>query len=575
MSDDYKRVGDGGIEFVDYNDYIDYGIYGNYDIRKCWLRIEPNCETINAYFHSPITDQHRTSQNITFPKTDDFDNVKTELADICNDFVGVDPLLSKLCIEQALKHIQEQPWYKKDVIQYDRCYEEDQKGNIRLDYSNIAHEIKKVMHVISFNEQLFVYENGIYVPGEVKIKQEILNISKKINYKKSLKTVTNEVLHRLLYDDPYYEYPFNKHKGILPVENGLLKFDFQNGNVKLMEHHPNYVFNYKLPVRYDPEQTHNDLYNDVLSKYLDGDEVHYLYQIPAQALLQMMGDAPFKKAYLIQGDSNAGKSTFLQLLNYLFGDENISGVSLHQLSDDKFAKASLEGRILNIHDDMSDIKLDDVGTFKNITGRFVQEVEKKNVQSYQAYLKAVHVFACNVPPNFNNKIKNDSAFWERWEYIHFTNLFRKDPDFVNNYFTEESLSGFLNKIIEYMIYIYNHGLIFDSTAAYVRDVWEYDADPLRKFIDENMDSNVSEPMLIDQEKLFNEYLRFCQNEDIKEEKIPGTINMLTRRIFKYGVTTRRVGSGDDKKTYYYMPYNWKDGSSYYVEPFSHVSQRGD
>jgi putative DNA primase/helicase len=74
------------------------------------------------------------------------------------------------------------------------------------------------------------------------------------------------------------------------------------------------------------------------------------------------------KAALLHGPSRSGKSTFLRLMTAIAGHENTSAVSLHQLSEDRFASANLYGKILNVAADISADHVRDLSLWKMLTG---------------------------------------------------------------------------------------------------------------------------------------------------------------------------------------------------------------
>lgn len=239
---------------------------------------------------------------------------------------------------------------------------------------------------------------------------------------------------------------------MIPVNNGIVKIDFERGVIDLIPFSHDYKFNYKLPIDYDPDADSTPM-ELILRQYMDNVEV--LYQIPAQALLQMLGFDPFKKCYLLHGKNDAGKSTYLELLYKTFGYDNKSDISLHDLNQEKsrFKTAGLIGKLFNIHDDLSNIPLKDAGVIKNLTGSYSHDVEIKGIQAFRAHITAVHIFAYNQPSTFDREIEMDNGFWSRWVYVYFPNSFKRDPKFHSRIFTPKNLSGFFNGVLATVIKI--------------------------------------------------------------------------------------------------------------------------
>jgi len=396
---------------------------------------------------------------------------------------------------------------------------------------------------------------------------------------------STEIIHYLTYENPETEYPFNEYGNIIPVENGLLKLDFEAENVELIPYNPEYKFNFKLPINYDPAADPEPL-DEVIRGYVDPDEregengkgetiklgysdVNLLYQIPAQAILQMVGAATFKKAYILQGDAHAGKSSYLELLSRVFGEATISDVSLQTLVTDRFALADLEGKLLNCYDDLADIPLREGGIFKTLTGKYHHRIQRKGKQGYNATIKAVHVYTCNTPPTFSDSIANDTAFWERWEFVNFTNLFEIDPYFYDRVFTPENLAGFFNTVINTAISIKKNGkLLIDSAAGEAREKWQSNADPLYKFIEGQLSKESTKTIYLDKTKFLQAYTKYCNDKKVDPGKIPGSVTMFTKLLFKYEIMTKQIKiDGAQQPWIYCLPYSWTDEKSpYYVKP---------
>jgi putative DNA primase/helicase len=469
----------------------------------------------------------------------------------------------------------------------------DGEAIIKLIYSEIAAYLTEKNNVLSYAETLYVYRDGIYKPGEVELKAEAQAIIKAIAFKGSITDSTREIIHYMTYDNPEPDYPFNEYGNIIPVENGLLKLDFEAETVDLIPPTSQYKFNFKLPVKYDPAADPGPI-DKVIRGYVDpvereGDngkgetiklgysDANLLYQIPAQALLQMVGAATFKKAYLLQGDAHAGKSSYLELNTRLFGSSNISDVSLQALVSDRFALADLEAKLLNCYDDLADIPLKEGGIFKTVTGKYIHRIQRKGQQGYNAIIKAVQVYTCNIPPTFSDSIANDTAFWERLEFINFTNLFDIDPYFYDRVFTPENLSGFFNKVIETAIEIKKKGrLLIDSAAGEVREKWQSNADPLYKFLDKEFSKEATKTMYLDKSKFLKAYSLYCKDTNVDPGKVPGTVTMFTKLLFKYEITTKQIKQDDCQQPWIYcLPYSWKNKESpYYVEPITKKTEQG-
>jgi len=299
----------------------------------------------------------------------------------------------------------------------------------------------------------------------------------------------------------------------------------------------------------------------VIASWVDEDARPTLYQIPAQALLQAtVASKPYKKSYIIHGDTNAAKSSYLELLRRVFGDGNTSRVMLQRIGQDRFCLAGMEGKLFNIYDDLDDVPMQNSTVLKTLTGFDMHDVEKKGIDSYRAKIFAVHVYTCNRPPETPERVQNDAAFWERWEYVTFPNYFAVDPGWYDRVLTPKNCSAFLNRVLDYAIEIMDRGgLVVKSNAYDVRDRWKTNSDPIYKFVTENMDRNETGHVL--KQEMYDAFLAFAHVESVSESKIPLTLDMFAQAIFKYGFSPARVRI-DKKRVYVFQGYVWKSGSQY-------------
>lgn len=435
-------------------------------------------------------------------------------------------------------------------------------GRVDLRYADIARYLIQIYHPVTLKRTLYIYleETGIYVEDGGQIENAVQEIANLVNYDGRITTAKREVVSYVMDHNVVDAYPFDQHPDALPIANGVLEIDWTNGSVQLKPYHPKYLFKQKWPVVYDPTASPDRFHTNVLSRYVDDDAIDALYQMPAQAVLQYCGYGPFKRSYIAEGPPNGGKTTYLMgWLNALFGDENISGVSLQQISNDRFAKSDLNGAIINRYDDLSDILMNDVGAFKALTGGFYHTIEEKHKSRFPGRITAVHIYSTNSPPVVTDKVAYDPAFWVRWIYLRFNNVFEIDPEFVAREFTAEAISGSFNRVLEYVFRIREtRSLIYEQDPSEVKTTWNAATNPFEKFVADTMD-DASAPVVFDKGVLFRSFLGWCGEHDISPRKVPGTITGFTQLIYGSGFTTTRRGPKHQQTWQYEARKKWKDG----------------
>lgn len=514
--------------------------YGN--LMKCVLRY-------------PSSDDTHNTDSIEF-NTLDTETIN-KISEMVFDHCSIDNEKHvRLSLIEIIKSVQGLHWYPKQGKQgniqaatpthasqegtdISNLIEVTKSGKINLVPELTADYIRKLLNVVSFTGKLYVYKDGYYQEGSEAIKTAIVKIVRDTKATVSIREITRDILHYLKYHDPESEYPFNNNTlGMIPFKNGVVKLHFQEGRIELLEHDPKYKFNYIIPHDFNPTNNGDVIHEEIIKKYVAVEDQDILYQIPAQALLQAQGMAPYKKGYLLQGPPHGGKSTYLELLETAFGIAAVSHRSLQALAENVFAMASLENKLLNCYDDLGNVPLKDVGAFKTATGKEYHDIERKGQDSYTARLSAVHVFTCNAPPTYPASVKKDSAFWERWEYIRFLLRFKRDPGFKIRMFTPENISGFLHRVLKTCIDIYNRGLLTNSTAEQVREKWSYNADPVYRYLDEFIEKS-NRCHYVDKDDLLAKIHRWSIATNQDTENIPTTIRGLTTHLELFDILSVR------------------------------------
>lgn len=129
---------------------------------------------------------------------------------------------------------------------------------------------------------------------------------------------------------------------------------------------------------------------------LNGDPIKW------QTLLEFIGYAlsdsnAGKCALFLQGQPNSGKSIILAFLRRLLDDDLVASVQLHQLGE-RFNRAELAGKKLNIAGEIAGRTLNDISIFKSATGGDRIEGEFKGKDPFYFVPRCKHLFAGNTLP---------------------------------------------------------------------------------------------------------------------------------------------------------------------------------
>ena len=270
-------------------------------------------------------------------------------------------------------------------------------------------------HIRRINGQLHIYKDGSYIYGGREIE------SKMIQHLPMLKAAQRTEV--LKYLDIIAQNQYSSDAKLIAFQNGI--YDISTN--ELNEFTPDVVITNKIPWDYDSE-AYSELADKTLNKLACNDKA-------IRALLEeCIGYCFYRrnelsKAFVLTGEKANGKSTFLDMVRNVLGEENCSALDLAEL-DERFSVATLAGRLANIGDDISDdfMQGKSVAMFKKIVSGNEVKAEVKNDPNI--YFIRPHVkllFSANDIPRMKDKT---GAVLRRLVIVPFNAKFSKDdPDY--------------------------------------------------------------------------------------------------------------------------------------------------
>lgn len=239
----------------------------------------------------------------------------------------------------------------------------------------------------------------------------------------------------ILYSRGERQLPERMPEPLLNVANGML--DLRSG--QLLAHDPRYMSSVQLPIAWNPDAT-CPIYEKWLFKLLP-DQALELEEASAQMLDPSRTPS---KAIFNFGPSRSGKSTWLRILEAIVGPENHSAVSLHQLSDNRFAAAGIYGKILNSDADVKSAHVEDISLFKKMTGEDSIHADRKHGAIFRFRNRALFAFSANELPTVG---ESSRAYVSRIVPFHWAHSFigHEDPRIEKAIMTE--LPGILVRLV--------------------------------------------------------------------------------------------------------------------------------
>ena len=401
-------------------------------------------------------------------------------------------------------------------------------------FDKFATYLKNNSHVVKINSQLHIYQDGIYINGYKHIEQTMIDMIPNLK-----KTQRREVLD---YMELIAEEVTPSDARYIAFKNGI--YDLVTDT--LLPYSPEYVITNRIPWDYIPD-AQSELAERTLNKLACDDP-------SIVALLQeCIGYCFYRrnelgKAFILTGDKSNGKSTFLDVIKYMLGDENISALDLKELGD-RFSTSMMFGKLANLGDDIGDDFLSgtQVSTFKKIvTGNRIKAERKgQDPFEFNPYIKML--FSANDIPRMKDKT---GAVLRRLVIIPFNATFSvADPDF-DPYIKYKLVE---QESIEYLIRVGVEGLRrviqqnhFTQSERVDREIKEYEEEnnPIAGFIEDQGLDMIENQLTAD---VYKRYQVFCADNSLT----PMSNIVFSKQINKrLGLTVKqRKISGQVKKLF--------------------------
>ena len=322
----------------------------------------------------------------------------------------------KSTLEIINKYVLNEPLDEKELntLSRDEAFQKPVffKNNTFL-FDKFAHYMASNYHIIKISGQLHIYKDGIYVDATSEIEaQMIKHISSLSKAKRS------EVLSYL--DILIREDRQMSDANYIAFKNGI--YNIATGELEPFT--PDVIITNKINFDYTPG-AYDKLMDNTLNKMACHDAT-------VRALLEECIGYCFyrrnelRKCFILTGEKENGKSTFLSLIEYLLGYENITSLDLKELGD-RFRTAQLVNKLACIGDDIGSEFIPNPSVFKKLASGNPITVERKGKDPFDFSNYAKLLFSANDIP----KIKDRSgAVVSRLIIIPFDARFTPDdPDF--------------------------------------------------------------------------------------------------------------------------------------------------
>lgn len=267
---------------------------------------------------------------------------------------------------------------------------------------------------------------------------------------------------------------------LIPFKNKI----YHLGEDKFLNFSPEFFFVNKLAVDIDPDKRECPHIEQIFRDLVEPEDVITLYEIIAYALYRQY---PYPKMFILYGPGANGKTTYVRILEKIFGLDNISGASADGLQHQRFATSQLFGKMVNVSGEMEYSILKRTSILKQCCGLDIINAERKFREPFPFINYAKMIFLTNQVPVTGDRT---FAFYRRMFMVEFPRQFimgkNADLTLVDKIPLEE-FNGLAWKCLEIMKKLYfEQGFIFTRHEDTERTTEKYEdlSNPLGKFLEE-------------------------------------------------------------------------------------------
>ncbi|HFJ5461815.1 hypothetical protein EA73_00618 [Enterococcus faecium] len=416
----------------------------------------------------------------------------------------------------------------------------DENGTMKVNAQKLGYEVMKEVPMIRASELSFGarFDKSIgawrldslndYLEGYITKKLESVG-----KWSQQKLNETKKFIFIKIYDSTMKENPFNRSKPYLA--------NFKNGtyNIKTGELKPHDIKDYILQSQeYAIDPQNNQKPEKTLSWLSDltGDEKSVTYLMELIGYCFYRSYAPFQCITVLQGSGENGKSTFLNILTKILGQNNVSNMTLQDLGNkqNRFASSNLYQKLANLFADIDAEFIKSTGLLKALTGGDRLSAEQKGKDAFMFINFAKLIFSANELPPFSDFTV---GFNRRLYVVPFDcvidETFKQKHDLQA---IEDEIPIFTVECMRTFFEAFQRGELTESVKMKeAKEKWLKESNHVLRFIEEMCDVDMELKEGDSSKMIYEEYRNFCFKESLKELSQP----KFTKQLEKMGIFRRK------------------------------------
>ncbi len=246
---------------------------------------------------------------------------------------------------------------------------------------------------------IFLYQDGVYSEIDAYIMKAIIReYIEEYDERMVTARILDDTYKLILAEKVYIPLSsFNADENIINFQNGILRLD----TMKLVPHSPDYLSTVQIPCDWTDKPCETPVFNQYMETLSDGreDVKHFLMQYIGMCLSNVYGYR-LKRAVVLVGNGNTGKSQLKLLIERILGNKNFFSIDLKTL-EARFGTSYIVNKRLAGCADMGFVSLAELRVFKQVTGGDNIQAEGKYDKSFSFVYKGLLMYCTNALPKFS------------------------------------------------------------------------------------------------------------------------------------------------------------------------------
>lgn len=327
----------------------------------------------------------------------------------------------------------------------------DQKNKLILDHNQFVETLTSENNIKLYEKGYAIYEENYWK----QLKQRDIGVLIREEIKKVNKAFYEPFHHRQITETLKYEIDEIDEINCFAYKMNFKNCTFNFKTLQIEDHDSanyfSYIKDYDLSLSEETETPVFDLFMETIFEN-NKELIKYMTYLTGYLL---SGTKTRQKFYICSGSGSNGKSTYLELLEKMIGEEFVLATPITKISS-KFGLGGAHGKkMIKASENQNKSTSIDTEVLKNLTGGDRVEIEQKFKEAKTVKLNLELIFSANSILKFDD---DSDGFKRRLEVIPF-NAKITNPDITLSERLEKEIPAIVNKVIKAFIQGTEKGIV--------------------------------------------------------------------------------------------------------------------